>query len=595
MAEPPSEGHERTVTGSLGQGRVELSLGVRLLWHGATAIAAHRAKPRWRHTVMLAASVALDLHLTRRLRDPAHHPGAREVLLESLDAAMWGPDFGPVPLAPGPVLIADAVPSSIIAGYRVAAGQRALPVYDAGLAYPPTDLRSGVRSAAILLAPVIAPFVAVAAARRRKQQPTAPFLLVWPTTGALVTIIGVRHRDRLQTWSREEWERRAAVQVQRERAAARVDAATATNPGHDFKKTLFALGCYGSERAAEAARTAGAHPGHTLAALTGGQTLRSAVGDLRVEPPELGRMWLDEAQVRSVREFLERAEHNAQDGADQVLRVRVVDTRSTELVHLGSRLVLTSQPPPLLGRLYPTSGAFLISIVFIIYNLLPAIREVPRTAILAASAVYAGGAARFWRRPPDDDELGLVVSLASAAFLVGCVASAGPWASTENFEGREAIPISGFARGYLLLLGSHWGRLSPTQRLLFPGALATSAAVTLVRKPDRNLLDLLGSTLDMVSAAAAAWRTTDRLDAEVRFMESELQAGFVDVAERARIGEYAAERRHIAAQLAIAREALADLGDSLPDDARAELTADCDALERWLGAPTESAQQWTAA
>ena len=88
--------------------------------------------------------------------------------------------------------------------------------------------------------------------------------------------------------------------------------------------------------------------------------------------------------------------------------------------------------------------------------------------------------------------------------------------------------------------------------------------------------------LELFQGMISIWRLTDLVDAEAEHFEAVLQAELTEACDTARRRAVSEELDDYAAQLAIARQALAELEDSLDPAWVTDLRADCDAVEAWL-------------
>jgi hypothetical protein len=562
--------------------RIQLTLGLRAVNHVVLAVrAVGRPGSRGRSLGWLAAgaaSLAADLALARRLRDPGYLPGWPQWLLGWVDTAVWA-HATDSRMDVMPLVVANGLTSAAEAGMDGFAGTTAIPVYNPDRPWPPAGAGDAARRGARVVATATVPVLITGIVRRRRGLPPASEHLLWSGVGAALGIYGIRHRDRLHRAERRRWQARTAAQVDQELDAARATLALMSSPGHDFKKTLFALGFHGSKAALEEAYAQTDHPSQ-LFGHTGGQTLFQVTRPHRLIPAEAATRWLSNRQADEVDTFLSAAEDRAVEGADQSVRVVGLTADETVIEYLGQRLVLRNEPPPLSARLRLTSfllaaGAFhALDTVFF--------RELPWQLVAPSVAVLGTGAWRFWRRPPAPDELGAVLWISTAATAWGMAASASRRVPLVAPFGHPADPAAAFAKAYLYVLAAHWSRLSPAQRLLLPATLAGWVGANLRRS--RTPAQLIVGFLELLVGVVCAWRGNDLLDGEAVLLERELQDEFTRACERARrraTGEELDRYRH---QLDVARGALRELAAQLTPAEHRELEHDCDELARWLTA-----------
>jgi hypothetical protein len=560
------------------QGRVKLTFGVRAANHAVLAVRAVGLHGRSRAWLAAAvASIGADAALARLLDDPRYVPSWPQWILEWLDCAVWS-------LATGPrgdvmhLLTGAATPSIINASIDAFAGTDAVPVTNPDRPWPPVDADDALRRTVRLLAVNLVPTTIAVVIRRRRGLPGGGENLIWSLSAAGLAAFGARHRDRLHAGERERWAIRTATQVRQEHAAARAALATASSPGHDFKKTLYTLGLYGSARAMEEARAQAAHPAALLDEL-GGHTLFDVTRSTRIVPSEAASLWLTDAQGREVRAFLRAAENAALDGADQALRVQRPAPDEITIRYLDHTLRLRNDPPPLQARLDPSSLVLAVAAFMAADTVMT--RELPAAGALPSAALLLATARRFRHRSPSGRELNAIVACCAVSTALGFAASASDRANLETPLNRRAMPATSFAKGFLAVLGAHWGRLGPERWVLVPAIVAGWLASSMRREP-RSIAELVAGGIDLAQGLAATWRLSDLVDAEAHHLETVLQREFAVTCATARAEAAHAELERYQHQLEIAREAIAELGDRLDPMLRAELDADCEQVDRWL-------------
>ncbi len=584
---PAGEGPVRSTgapPGSMASGRVLLTAAMRMLGHGSLIVRCVAERRYGRAALLGGASLAADAVVCRRLSDPAYLPGWAETVIDAIDAAAWvwlGPQS---PNTLNQALFSTTVASGIQAGFRAAAGTDAVPVYDPTKPWPPPTPAAWVTRLAGAALPVVAPWAtAVATERRRTRRAGDRWAITALASGtAAVTLaaLGARHRARLHSSTRRLWLERTRIQISRERETARANLATSSTPGHDFKKTLFALGLYGSDEALHAARAQGARPAETLAGQPG-KTLREVVGSLAITPLDAQRLWIVDEDEARIRTFLDEATTGAADGATQVIDVKRPSPYELELGYLGTRLVLRNEPPPLLARFYPTAPALVISAFWKASALLPEWRGLPAPVALTGAATDLALGLRHWQRPPTDSELRTIHAVAFANALVGLALSATRLSPERTATGNPALAGNPYLMGLSMLTVSHWSRLDQPQRRALGLAYAAWFVTGQLRRPV-PALHVTAELLTILTAFVPAWDLVGRLEGEVALLQGELQADFRHRCDIARAAALTEEFDEFRRQLDIARRALHDLADSLDDETARQLTAECDELERWL-------------
>lgn len=520
-----------------------------------------------------------DLRLVRRLRSPTWWPGVGEWALDGLDLAVRIRAGSGRPGAALPALVADLVPTSIMAAYQQGAGLEAVPVADPTVAYPPQGWRGWAMLSARAAAPSLVSVAAATLAAPRHDRPRLrrDTLVIGGAASAL-TMVGVRYRAHLQATSRRTWNDRAAAHVAAEHQTAQIEARTADSVGHGFAKTLIALGELGDPTAAWFGRLAMDAPRRLLEQATDGEVLRFVVGDLRVEPPDAARLWVPSDQVPHFRAQMAAAEAIAPDGADQTLRVEEVTAGRTRLRWLGQDLELVNEPPLLAERLYPTLPALAIAAH---YKLVPYFGgTVPFSACAVPALLDLAALLRF-RRPPSDTEIGLLVGCATASTTMACLVFALPSLLRHDELGRRQTHQTSATIGLVTVVASHWTRLSARHRLVLPAAGLLWATSLRLGGP-LPATRWLGEAAFLAMPLVATWRMTDRLDEEASLLQRALQADFQRDLVAARVSAEAEILAGYAEELRVADAALTRLGDEVPTRLRALLEADCDELRRWL-------------
>jgi len=479
----------------------------------------------------------------------------------------------------------DAQGSAMEAWFRVAAGPTALPAVPGLRRWPPTGLGATLRTAADMGAPILLPFVAGTVVRRAFGLRANPTDLVWSIGMAASALAAARARDRSQHRTREEWSALVADRLAFEAEAARAELATATSPAHDFKKTLYVLGFAGSTEALEAARVHSDRPGRVLADARHGLPLRLAAGAVPVVPPTSGRIWLDASQVDQVRTFVDASLSHGPasdyDGSTVVLRVSTPSAARVRLELLGRRLELGSEVPSYRARLDPTATMFGLSALLRLSDLLPEFRTLPPPAVLATAGLDLGAALRFARTPPKDEQAGVVVGLVATSALIGLGAAVSRGSSVVTRSGDPHHAGISIAQGAGLVLASHWARLGPRQRLVFPAVLLGFVAAS-ARRGRTPVVTWIESATIIGQSVLSTWRLTDLIDAEAEVLHAALLDEYRQACDRARADAVTSELGRFRAELELARVALEELRHGLDSDTVRAVEADCAELEAWL-------------
>jgi hypothetical protein len=557
--------------------RTALTAGVRLT---ARAVELAELISHGRHGLVALPllSLAADLRLLRKLQDPAWWPSWMDWVVDAADVGLRSALGAPDRPDELPSVVADVVPTGVLAGFQAAAGTTALPEVIGASPWPPSEPTAAGRAAARALGPLalaaVGHLVGARLGGRRAR------LVQFTQVAVVSTGLGVllaRHRDRLQAQVRDAYLARANGEIERARAAARINARTAPGPGHDFAKTLVALGRLGDAACEEAGRRALDTPRRLLEGRQDGATLRSVVGDLPVTPTDAGRVWIDAAELPRLRRELAEAEDEAIDGADQTLEVLEVRGGRVVLRWLGRTIVVRAEPPTVDDRFHPTTMAFAVGAN---YKLLPVLSGASALAVLPG--VGADLIAAWHQRAPHPGDRGNWAPLAwSALATVTQTALTSTAGQTPGRTVGPPVPATANCTGAVLVWSSQWGRLDPAQRALVALPLACWVA-TMVRARPLGRPRWVIEAAYLAMPAVAAWRLTDRLDEEVDLVAASLHREIDGEAARAVAAaedEVATEYREA---LAAARAALDRLGETIPDRLARHFGADCEQLEAWL-------------
>jgi len=555
-----------------------MTAGVRFGMHASTIVSVLARKRSKAWVAAAIGSFVVDALVVKRHRQGNLRPHVLQPLIDAADATMW--TFAH-PSAEVSNITATVMPgvvsSSISLGFDIAADTDAVPNLPAQ--------RGASRQIAIAQAiatAVVPPLVVTIVQRRRGSRfPTIGW--IWGPIGLGYGLALGRGRMHAQRRTREEWMRRADRAEEVAWRAARLAAATGTTPGHDFKKTLLQIGALGSEEAAGAARLQADLPRRLVEASTEGSTLFDVAFGVRIEPPQSACLWLSPGQGAEVERFLGEALDRATDGADPVLRARLVTGEGISLDVLGSSTLVRHEMPPVHARLHPTAAGFLLSLAQLLVPQADGTPSLPIWSRMAAIGVDAVGIARFWNRPPTSAEIPWVVALSllhSATVLVACALSPVP---TRTKEGVALFASAPALSGSAIILGTHWRQLSPVQRAALPTVVAAWFAVVGASKAYRPA-EVLSHLLLHLPNFVALMGLEGHVEDEAALLQQQLASRFDQrlgkLQERAFHEQVAYHRE----QVALAeRELAAHAHEATPEQVRA-IEHDIEALRRWLDA-----------
>lgn len=563
--------------------RVGLAASVRVTAHlamYAQVVAGRRRRP---FPGAIAASLIGDAVVVTRMRRSSYEPGTMELAVNAVDAGFWvlstDPDDDTYLIG----AILPAFPTAIAVGFWLVAGDRAEPTASPAQPFPPRTAAQRQQALVRLVGALAVPGLTTTAIQlARGQHPRrlvtfSAFPLVAVGFGAALA----RYRARQHRVAIEEWEQRARRAEAAEAQAATTYAASRSSPGHDFPKTLAALGAMGSAPARRAAQAGLSRPASLLGRRTDGATVRAVAGSLAIEPPEAGATWLPSASAEALASLLDRGVAEARAGDDPVVRIALRPGTGLYVRFLGAEGLVRTPAPRLRTALYPTSIGFLLSAWFAGSGpLLTDGPHQPAPALAAALAFDATGVARFWRRPPETaGDVRLLIALA-AGHAVAALAP-GRLGAVDHPGGQVTFPPSMGLTGPLAVVGMHWGRLSAAQRLapllLYGGWLAV-----ILRWSRPHAGDLLAEAVSQSAALLATWRFTDMVDQESALLERRLAAQFEARCAAARHDALGAQLAHHRRQLALARSEAEEVAARADPEILAAVRAECDSLERWL-------------
>jgi hypothetical protein len=529
-----------------------------------------------------AASLAADVALIRKLADVDYRPGILSLAADALDASVWGIGAGPLPNAIAAVMVANALPSAIEAGFRFTAGTSALPVYDDRSPFPPRNIRESLPGLARLAGTITIPFVSTRLARRAVGYRTGPYNVAWGVAGATVGVVAARHRHLLQAQAKDTWLDRASERVGLERASARFQLMASSSPGHDFKKTLFALGLLGSDEAMRAALEQGSRPGSVLRSMVD-RPLAEVAYRIPIDPPEQSLRLLTKEQASAVEEFLRAAVETAADGGDQVIRVDELRGFAVRLRYLESELILHDEPPRFVARLNPTAVAMCAAALLTAIEAGSPIGQSQSPLIMGPLlALELINLANAWSRPPTDDSVGGVIRLALVGCAVGVVAAGTRSAALTDRDGANAYPAFHSLRDLLMVMLPNWDLLRSKHKRIAGAMVAGALGASVFRRRHSGVdwLDLVAE-FSIVTNAFSVFKLSSRVEEEGQLLEDTMFAWYASEVQSARRSGQEEELATYAEHLDLARRSLGQLTDLNPED-RYALELDCQVLAEWL-------------
>ena len=557
-----------------------------MLGHVHLAVRAHDSgRSAGAVTFALAGSLAGDAVLVDRLLRPVYRPGLRQWVAQAVDTGLWSV-MVTRPTSLAAPLSVNAQPSMVEAGYHAGTARTDVPAAGPGCGeggsrgWPPPSLGDAVRLAVGVAAPLASSAGTGILVRRVQGLAWNPADLVWSVGLGAAGFLTARHRSRLQQRARETWAEACRSRVEHHVRAAVAELVTAPSPAHDFTKTLLVLEDAGSRTAGELARRHLARPGELVAGGSGGRPLGHVIRREPVDPPDAGRLWLAPGEIVAVERFLALLPTTAAGDVLAGIRVAVEADGGIRLSGRGRELVLRPEPPDYRARLYPTSSIFVLSAAMRTSDLLPVFRSLPRAALFGAIACDLMGAVRFWRRPPGDEDVPLLVALVVAGCGVGLLGAASKSATTTNADGEAHLAGISIVQGAGLVLAAHWGMLRGG-RLVLPFALAAFAAASRMRMRPSALLWVESFAL-IGQSIGSMWRLGDLVDCESATFHASLQDTFAHLRAEARQEALAEELARFESELATALVALDEVGDTLDISTRRLVEDECRAVRLWL-------------
>ncbi len=555
--------------------RWPLAAGVRLT---SRVIEATEALSRGRPAALVlpAASLLSDARLLARLRDTDWWPSWQEWAMDGVEVGLRSL-FARDSADALPAVVADLMSTGVMAGFQATAGTEAVPVPTGATEWPPQRLRDALAKAVHGLAPLALAITGhVVGERARGRRPALKNFAHIAVICTGTSVLAARYRDHVQRRARHLLDTRLDDEISREQHVTLTNARTAPTPGHDFAKTLVALGQLGDDACANAGRRAMDTPRRLVQRRTDGTTLRTVIGDLPVYPPDAGRMWIPSDQVRSLKRQMSAAESAAPDGSNQRLEVLETSFRRTRLEWLGQEICVETDPPTIEERFHLVTLAFMIGAS---YKVLP---MVTGTAIQRVLPGVAMDVVAAWvnRHPQTDPRSSAPVMWAVASTLVQTVLNS----SVPSHHGDQPEPLiaaTANCTGAAMLWATQWDRLDAHLRALAVVPVACWT-YTMSRARPQSWQRWMTELCYVMMPALATWQLSDRLDAEAALLNSSQLAVFTTRAARARQSTEAQVLAEYRAGLGLARDAIDRLGGSAPKRLLDHLTADCDELEAWL-------------
>jgi hypothetical protein len=447
---------------------------------------------------------------------------------------------------------------------------------------------------------VVPPLAAMTLVRHRRGHRTGPGAFSWVTLAAASCYHLARGRAKAQRDTTTTWDDRTDYLLADARVRSRVQSALMHNVARvDPKGMLAFLERAGSRRAGRILDELADEPGRvTTTARERGLTLTATVDMRTIEPAEYRIRWVGEAQVRHIRNEIERIDMtiSPQDAAatsDDVVTVLAADTRRLVLEYRGSRIVATQPTPQLVIRLEPTIPGLLGSSFWTLSTALPAFGRAPVWAVCTATGMQWYAAWRLASREALErrgDRFTAVIVGASTLLLnvgIARAASSGPRAGAPRFPrgyrepgdagDRSAgalvpCPATGATQALTLLVAASWDDLARERWWLV--ALAT-VSWFIGSRSARGLGPRGMSTevafLLMPALASATIGAKTRNEAQT--LEAALRQRLSDTVENTAREEARMQVRHFADQLLCVVEELPGRHPGLDDTDVAEIVA----------------------
>lgn len=488
------------------------ALAIRALAHVGAAAQSRPNVPGSQRAMALSASLVGDL-LVASGAGTARRRRSMELLVNTVDGAVWAL------LAPGhPIfarvgVIATVVPTALETGFRLGAGTEAVPVMQPPVPWtaawdPPLPRLLSLRgtgwsslTAKGIPRPVPSrfarlawevgrdvgpPLAAMALARRSHGQRLGIGTLGWVGFAFAGGYALARSRDDAQRSTTVTWDERTKATIDEARVGSRVHAALVHNVATvDPKAMLRHLAGAGSERAGRTLDEMRAIPVDTLRRFEShGTLLRQAAEKRPISPGREGTRWVQNVQVRQLRRAIERIDDSRGDEESADDGLRVVHARGAELVveYRGERITLTRAVPELILRLEPTLPALVLGATWTAITVLPSLGSAPVWAVVPALGLQGLAI----RRLLDQEALARRCDRTTAWLVAGstviCDAAIGRFQRNVVDPGGAALcPGTGATQTLVLLLACNWRDLR-RDRLVLSG-LAAAGWLFAIRKP----------------------------------------------------------------------------------------------------------------
>ncbi len=570
---------------------------------------------------MLAASLAGDVAMARRAVR-THRSRTFEIALNALDAAAWACVSDEDPLNTRTAVIATVVSCAMETGFRLGAGTEAVPVIDPTRPWRPAwhprirqrlrrrsrrddrawmpaavtdgeaaarpepfgvDVSRLIQVAVEFLIDVLPPYMALVVGRRRRGLRTGFGAFGW---AGLATAGGyglARGRADAQHVTRELWDERTSYLLAEARVQSRVQSVLMHNVARvDPKGILAYLERAGSSRAGAVLDESGGAPERvTAAAEAQGLTLAAAVDLRTIEPPEHRIRWMSEAQVRHIRDEMERIDtslesEDATDRPDDRVTVVRADGRNLVLDYRGSQIDVVRPTPQLVIRLEPTIPGLAASSLWTLSTALELFGAAPRWAAVTATALQWCATWRLASQPALErrgDRFTAVLVTASTLLLNTAIArssrrrhgdAADPGTDGVAGRGTIACAATGATQALSLLVGGSWDDLRAERYWLVGLA---GAAWLVGARPLRRLSWQQSVTelafLAMPALASATIGSKTRREAHV--LDDALHSRLTESVERTARAEARSQIRLFTEQLRCVVDELPGLHPGLAD------------------------------
>lgn len=570
----------------LGQ-RVAINASVRTLADAAIVLR------RWKHVRsrrallgLFGLSRAADALLLLKMSRETHAWWLPRVAVDGARAYAWGGIVGDDIVSARSNVISSALPHALEAGFRLRASTDAVPVIDERQPFPPSGPANWLGQLSSVAFPVVIPAAAAAVRIRRPNGQSEMNQAGWPLLGAFVGFALAHERERTQASIRDKWERGVDPWLKSSHEAGRVRSAVRSSPGHDFKKTLLALGALGSAECYEAARSQGHRPRDVLASASTGDSLWNVCQRIGVwpEPASAWPTWVtqqQEAELLSRVREVQRRLGPAVD-AETELEVTHADAEQLRCCFRGEEIVVSHRWPEPSVRLDPVAWSLLVSGVW--KGLTPVMAGLSPIVAGAAATIDMATFVHYVRGHPSEAEELLVLASQTLSTAIVDVASALGHSQEMGRSGEVAFASTMGTLGLLLTIG----RYGPTPSRRFwslmgiaCGLWAVGAARTARRHPEQGYAELAY----LLMAPLATLGLDERIEHEADTVEAKMREDFRLSLGRSYSDGTNAELGWFSGLVDLAERELERLEPTLGSDdlpLAEQVRHDCARVRRWL-------------